>query len=264
MKRLPFEQRAELCKNGCAKRLFQTIARKESNLGLVADVTTSEELVRFASTVGPHICLLKTHIDIVDDFCPAVTDTLMELAQKHDFLLFEDRKFADIGNTVRAQYSHGVYRISSWADIVNAHILPGPGIIEGLREEGLPLGRGLLLLAQMSSKGNLCSDGYARKCVAMAQEYPEFVIGYISQEHLDANPAMVHMTPGVNLATEGDTLGQQYNTPDKVIGERGSDVILVGRGIIKATDSCAEAIRYKEAAWQAYNSTLLCGEGSPH
>lgn len=57
--------------------------------------------------------------------------------QIHSSYIFNCRKFGDIGKTVKSQYEGGIYKISSWADIVNAHPVPGDGVIKGLKEVGI-------------------------------------------------------------------------------------------------------------------------------
>ncbi|KKW07854.1 MAG: hypothetical protein UY44_C0022G0003 [Candidatus Kaiserbacteria bacterium GW2011_GWA2_49_19] len=253
---LTYRQRAGLSANSTAKKLLTLMDEKRTNLSVAADVTTKRELLSLAEVVGEEICLLKTHIDILEDFDTDLIIQLQHLAEKHHFLLFEDRKFADIGNTVKHQYQDGIYHIADWADITNAHTVPGPGIIAGLKQAGLPKGRGLLLLAEMSSEGSLATGDYTEQTIAMAKENKDFVIGFIAQRQIVTDPDFIHLTPGVQLAEGGDALGQHYNTPEYVIGEQKSDVIIVGRGIYEATDPKVEAKKYRSAGWKAYSSVI--------
>jgi uridine monophosphate synthetase len=254
---LSYSERAVSSLNPTGSHLLRLMDEKQSNLSLAADLTSKEKLLEIADLVGPEICLLKTHIDILEDFTPDFPHRLQALAEKHQFLLFEDRKFADIGNTVKWQYQGGIYRIADWADIINAHIVPGMGIIEGLKQVGLPRKRALLLLAQMSAKGSLAKGAYTQKAVQWAEEHAEFVIGFICSERLSDTPSFIHMTPGVQLEPGEDSLGQQYLTPHQVIAERGSDLIIVGRGIYSSPHPLKEAKKYRAAAWAAYQSRLL-------
>ena len=109
-----YAQRAGNFSNGAAKQLLETMERKKSNLCVSVDVTKSSDFISVIETVGPYVALIKvccpnpcadarpylpikTHIDVLDDFEPSVIDLLTSLSKKHDFLIFEDRKFADIG-----------------------------------------------------------------------------------------------------------------------------------------------------------------------
>jgi uridine monophosphate synthetase len=146
---------------------------------------------------------------------------------------------------------------------------------EGIEEP--PLSRGLLILAQMSSEGNFMNKEYTQACVEAAREHKDFVMGFVAQESLNSEPddKFIHMTPGCqlppeehsddedsnananeNAAPHGDGKGQQYNTPQKIIGICGADIAIVGRGILKAGDPEEEAQRYRSAAWKAYTERL--------
>lgn len=251
-----YTERAARVKNTVGARLLRLMDTKRTNLSVAADVTTAAELLRLAAAVGPHVAVLKTHADTVSDWTDDVATALRLLADEHEFLLFEDRKFADIGNTVVAQAGGGLHKIVRWVDIVNAHAVPGPGILSGLRVAVEAAGRpvGVLVLAQMSSAGNLATalPGYTPAAVAMAVAEPDLVFGFIAMEGGLGGDACVSMTPGVKMAGGGDALGQRYATPDRVVGTAGSDVIIVGRGIYKADDPAAAAKEYREAGWAAY------------
>lgn len=264
-----FTERAALSQSPVAGKLFDLMATKETNLCLALDETDPERFLAIAEVVGPEIAVLKTHVDTIEGFTGKVTVELANIARDRNFMIFEDRKFADIGQIVKNQYTKGVFHIIEWADIVNAHALPGPGIIDGLREEvadyDLLDQRGVLMLAQMSSRGNLLDKAYTEKVVTMAKENNDFVIGFIGAglKALPtltalAPPEFVILTPGVKLTHKkksGDRLGQQYADPKEIIAA-GADVIIVGRGIYEDNKPLSKARQYREVGWQAYQDRV--------
>lgn len=265
--KLRYEERAKKHLSATARRLLTLMAEKKSNLCASLDVTSTAEVLRLADVLGPHVCMVKTHMDIVDDFTYSGTvEPLLALAKKHNFVIFEDRKFADIGSTVKAQYSGGVYKIVQWADITNAHSVPGEGIVAGLKaaaEEFVQKNgggdRGLIMLAELSSKGSLAVGEYTQKTVEIARRNKDFVFGFIAQNRMpevEEDEDWLILTPGVGLDDKGDALGQQYRTVDTVV-KGGSDVIIVGRGLFgKGRDPEAEGKRYREAGWSAYEARV--------
>ncbi|PSS13183.1 hypothetical protein M430DRAFT_143903 [Amorphotheca resinae ATCC 22711] len=363
-----YSERAKKTTHPLSTYLLRLMTIKQSNLCLSADVSTTSQLLHLAETVGPSIVVLKTHYDLISnwDYHPT-TGTgakLARLARKHGFLIFEDRKFGDIGHTVQAQYTEGTARIIEWSHITNVNMIPGKAVVDTMAEaaarwrerkryevktdisagsplaespvseenenagattssslspddveqregcardgrkasivsittvsqhfepvnsprawgetsgeeegeifagiEEAPLERGLLILAQMSSKGNFMTREYTDACVRSAREHRDYVMGFISQETLNSEPEdqFVSMTPGCQLPPEtededaeiqGDGQGQQYNTPRKLVGLLGNDVIIVGRGIIQAANPVTEAERYRKAGWLAYEERI--------
>ncbi|TXI37317.1 MAG: orotidine-5'-phosphate decarboxylase [Nitrosomonas sp.] len=207
-----YEERAQLCHNKVARDLFTLMERKKTNLAFNANVQSSTKLLQLAKEVGPHICILKTNISLLQDFKPSVTKQLKDLAKQLHFILFEDS-------------------LADWASITNAHASKSqPSSIEALREAAQPQGNALLLSADAPS---------AKAALRIARSYPDFVMGFVSQKRLVDDPGLLHITPDVKA-------------PDKAIFDQGNDIVIVGKEISDASKPAATAQMYRMAAWKAY------------
>lgn len=235
-------------------QLLDIINKKKTNLILSADLNKSEEIISILEQVGKFICCVKFHIDIID-FKHGIDNFIKDivyLSKKYNFMILVDRKFCDIGNTVAHQVHRGTFRISEWADLVTVHSVMGEGTIQGLISDKDKTCPGILLLGQASSKGNLISQTYTDQTIEIAKKYSDHVVGFICQEKLCEG--FIHCTPGVNISTSGDSLGQQYNSPEYVIGTKNVDIIIVGRGIYASQNPETSARLYRDEGWKWYTS----------
>ena len=248
------------CDNPLSRRYMEVVCRKQSLVVLAADLNTMSGLNDLIDQVGSNIAALKTHVDLIDDWTAEGWAAFCRKAAAHDLLIFEDRKFADIGPISRGQMA-GVYDIRSWANIVTAHGISGPDIVDGLCAGWNDVGRegGVLLLAQMSSRGNLLGlPGYTDEMVSSGVA-KQGVFGFIGNGSRPAELSVLRekvgdrkliWTPGVNLAVGDGEMGQRYGDPSEAI-QAGSDGIIVGSGIYKSDDPSGVAAAYAEISWLA-------------
>lgn len=245
MKRVPLE--GKRIQHPVGKKLVEFALKKKSNLIASADVITSEELLKLAEEVGEHVVALKLHTDIIKDFSFDLIDKLKVIAKEKEFLLFEDRKFADIGNTQELQFKEGVYKIADWADMVTAHPIAGEESLQVFEHVGV------VAIVEMSSKGTLTDDYYITKALNVAENSSN-VLGVVAQRQVADE--LLLFTPGVNLSSKGDSKGQQYNTPERVFKAYHTDFMIVGRGIYQAVNAKEAAVEYQTAGWNAYLESL--------
>jgi len=242
-----------------ARTYMEVACRKQSLVCLAADRKTMAGLNELLDQVGPYLAALKTHVDLIDDWSVESWEAFCTKAKSMDLLIFEDRKFADIGKISRDQMS-GVYNIRQWADLVTAHLISGQDIVDGLQAGWNDVGRngGVLLLAQMSSRGNLLSPDYTDTVVKTGSIH-DGVFGFIGNGSKPDDLKILRekvgqgkliWTPGVNIAIGDGEMGQRYGAPDEAI-RAGSDCIIVGSGIHKSEDPAKSAKSYAEISWKA-------------
>lgn len=245
--------------NNITHRLIAIVESKQTNLCCSADVNSKAELLCLADQVGPYICALKTHIDTIADFDADTIVLLKNLAKKHNFLLFEDRKFADIGHIAMQQFVSPPLNIADWADLVTVHVVAGSSSIDALRATGKLENTGLLVVAQMSTADTLTSREYTKQALAIAQKHQDVVVGIVGQNKRPRDAGLMMFTPGISLSETGDDHGQVYGTPQEAFEQRGIDIMIVGRGIYKSENPAAKAAEYKHIGWQSYLKRLGLG-----
>ena len=236
----------ELCDN-----IRELIIRKSSNICVSIDYTNTNDILQIINWLKDKIVMVKLHVDIIKDFNQEFISRLEKICNDNNIFIFEDRKFADIGNTFKHQFTGGMFKIRDWCDITNCHPIVGNGIIKEF-SKCKRLNQGMLLIAEMSNKGNLIDDSYTLKCKEMAENNRENILVFISQHKIA--DGFLHLCPGIRLSEKTDGKDQQYSTPEEAMS-RGVDILIIGRGITgKASlnEIIDECEKYRLTGWENY------------
>ena len=219
-------------------KLLDVIQSKRTNLILALDLTNSRAILSQLRLVGPHICAVKIHYDIIEDFSEEFINELNSIKHEFNLLVIEDRKLADIPYIALKQ----LVSVRKFADIVTVHGLCGPTLIRELNKTQL----GILLVHQLSVADNLIDTHYSNKVSDLAQNFSN-VIGFVSQGRVLEN--YLTFTPGINLNQTTDNQGQCY----KSIGQTDSDIFIVGRSIYESADIVESVKLHQDLCYKTWN-----------
>ncbi|WP_341652747.1 orotidine-5'-phosphate decarboxylase [Blattabacterium cuenoti] len=249
-KRISYEEKKEKISHPIGKKLIDITLKKKTNLIVSADLIDTKRILKLVSLIGDRICGLKLHVDIINDFSYSFINYLKKISIEKNFLLLEDRKLCDVSSTNCLQLHYGIHKISSWADIVTAHVLAGSMSIQNLN---IPYNMGLITISEMSSYGGLFDDNYIRKVLNISLKNPK-VIGTVAQRKVDDR--LLLFTPGIHFYEQKNNLGNRYIHPVQAFEKNGSDFIIVGKAIFQSENPKITAEEYRNAGWKAYENGL--------
>lgn len=218
-----------------SNKLYQLALFKKSNIIISCDFMTNQEILNCLQYIGSFIIAVKVHLDILEssNYTQFLTD-LNTLKIKHNFLVIEDAKYADIDSIMIEKINNSQLDINNIADAFTMHAIAGLSILE---EEKLKIPA--IIVSEMSSSNNIITKEFTQKIINIIREKKENIDkrimlgGLVCQTHIPTilNPfEIATLTPGINLELTNDTHNQQYKIPNLIDYKVGLFWI-VGRGI---------------------------------
>ena len=239
-----------LTKSNMISCIRNIIKLKKSNICVSLDYNRCKDIIDAIQILKNNIVMVKIHCDIIEDFNNEFVEKLTQMCLRYKIFIIEDRKFGDIGNTFKNQFISGIYKIRNWANFVTFHGIVGEGQIKQFNSLKYR-NQFIILVAEMSNDGNLIDCNYTNNVKQMALNNEDDVLGFVSQKYLLEN--FLCFTPGIRLENISDNSDQKYITPEKAIN-RGSDILIIGRGIIDSENILESCRLYQNEAWKHYSN----------
>lgn len=202
--------------------------KKQSNIFVALDKPyTLDELLNLVETIGDDVFGFKVHNEILG-LTYAENYSFYLACKEKNIMVWEDRKFNDIGNTIQKQLKY----YETIRDFVS--VVPTSGMESIIN---LDTSLKLLVLCEMSSSSNLFTPVVKNGILDIVFTNPNIFAGIICQDlELISFCKYQYMNlltimPGINLTSTGDKRGQKYRDPRIFTKEQVPDLYVVGRGI---------------------------------
>lgn len=205
------------------QKLLEIKRKKNTRLIASLDVDDVEEIYQYIEIMGPHVCAIKLHSFL---YPTLDTDKILDLKQKHEFMIIDDQKLADIPYISLKL----VNKVIHFADLVTVHGLVGQELLDAISSK-----IGILMVYDMTVSGNLFDENYKSKVGNLKLKS---VVGMISPKRVKG---YLTFTTGISNIEISDSMGQRYQTVRGV----DADFLIVGRSLYESRNIGETIKEYK-------------------
>ena len=223
--------------------LKNIVLSKKTNVILSLDVSCETNFFTILTLCAPYICGVKIHSDIYSFSSDNFYKRLTVLSEKHNFIIIEDRKLADIGNTNKLQVEEFNKKHIHY---FTSHCIMGEEAISSI-----PTHSKLFLITDMSCNNTFFKE-FESTLQKISHNYFENyanVIGFVSQKNHDPINKSIPfiLRPGVRIpesfkTSMKDKYGQQYKIPSVTPGV----LWVIGREIIHSKTPVKTIQKYQQ------------------
>jgi uridine monophosphate synthetase len=249
-----------ILKHQLASFMLSEMITKKTALCLSLDTSTWEAAKKLIHQCGEYIIMVKTHVELYQDYNDNFESEIKELAKQYHFFIMEDRKLSDVAKISYRQTTSGNYNISNWANFVTVHGLNADSYLNMMKQHyGTKdcINYCPVIVSQMND--NLCMIGeeYTQKCLDVIDKYPQFSPLIVCQS-LPKRKDIIKCTPGVVLTTQeedSDVDLCRYRNVEKAIQVDGNHIVIVGSSIIYDENPKEAAQKFQVESWKVFEES---------
>jgi orotate phosphoribosyltransferase len=238
--------------NSLSNTINNFIVTKKSKIFLAIDKPMSpDELLLFLYEVKDYIIGIKIHHEILLSetiINPLFRSKLYEECKKMNLIVWEDRKFNDIGKTLEKQLDY----YSNNTDIISVVPIGGLESIKNIKTN-----LKVFILAEMSSNNNLFNNILKNQIleISMNSDINDKVIGIICQDdilidYINNYTNLLTIKPGIRISNKYnekhlyDGKGQIWSDPRQFMVQ--PNIYVIGRDVmeLETIDEIKEKLEY--------------------
>lgn len=239
--------------------VLELMIEKKSTLCLSLDTSSWQEGKKILEECGEYIIMVKTHVELYEDYTEEFNTEIQEMAKKHRFFVMEDRKLGDVSGISWKQMMFGRFKIDDWASFITIHGLTAESCFDYYERQwnsnNVPVNISPCMVVQMNSTDNFIDTEYTSKCLDILDKY-EVSSPIIICQCLPNVNSRLKATPGVLLDSNDEIDARKYRTIEQAIVYEGNHIIIVGSGILYSDDIQLTAMKYAEKSWQCFNEAF--------